>query len=109
MHYVLNLKCNIYTIFYVIYIINLSTKSESFIIIFEDNVFLILVFPTLKYSVTQRRYSIKYEDSGVIIKLLPEKLLEFVLYQISFIKTNSTENQGHISLAKRMLPQLQHS
>lgn len=107
MHCVLNLECNIYTIFYFIYIINLSTKSES-IIIFEDNVFLILVFPTLKHSVTQRRYSIKNEETGVVIKLLPEKL-EFVLYQINFIKMNSTENQGHIGLAKRMLPQLQHS
>lgn len=41
-------------------------------------------------------------EIGGILKLLPEKLLEFVLvYQINFIKMNSTGNEGQPGLAGR--------
>lgn len=43
-------------------------------------------------------------EIGGILNLLPEKLLEFVLvYQINFIKMNSTGNQGQPGLADRMV------
>lgn len=41
-------------------------------------------------------------ETGGILKLLPEKLLEFVLvYQVNFIKMNSTGNEGQPGLAGR--------